>query len=486
MYSFLILPVLSRIQASDRPQHSEPLPSAMLKYQDRHDELLVHRSLAASSSKLTCSSQNEFDENDFQNVTAFVCKDVVDYSYYIPPSLSSSSLHTLASEILSSPLLTILPSKCRYALQRAVCSNVYLRCHSSSSQTSIYRPCGFLCDRVASDCWGLLSVFKFNDYMDRVANCSGYSNYSSVGVPVLSSVKSITGHGVKRTYDYSYASLTNYSSTCNGLSANVSYSTSPVASAMETYKYGDTEGACSGITTRLYVPPGNVFNSSLSPIQRTHAVQELVEAKLLGIFDTIPAWVSKSCYFAIRKYFCGVHMPHPQQMSLAEVLRANGVSEGAFHAAYGNSISTSSSSAVTDIDIDDVLSYAFYLPSYPGASVCEEYVRECGQIADISGLEIFQPHCSANTTVYGTTFDLFPSANQTVLNLDLIGPLNQSSIAIDTSPRAMHGAFDTARSFVSQCPYGFVVPDDIMDPRNRWYKGTGCAKACRCVLNVFL
>jgi hypothetical protein len=425
----------------------------------------MHLSLLSTPhSKLTCISHD-----GIQHSVVDVCKDVVDYSYYVPPSFSSSKLNILASELLSSPLLSILPSKCRYALQRAACSNVYLRCHSS--QTSIYRPCGFLCDRVASDCFGLLSVFKFNDHMGRITNCSGYSNYSSLSVPVLSSVTSVTGRGAQLTYDYSYASLTNYSSTCNGLSTNASYSTSPVASAMETYKYGD-EGACGGITTKLYVPPGNVFNSTLSPIQPTHAVQELVEAKLLGIFDTIPAWVSNTCYFAIRKYFCGVHMPYPQQLTLGAVLRSNGISETTFRAAYGNSSGMA--------NIDDVLSYDFYLPSYPDVSVCGEYVRECGQIADISGLEIFRPRCSANATVYGPTFDLFPSGNQTILSLYLL--MFASNANFNTSPNLLYGAFDTsADSYVPKCPYGFVAPDDITQPRNRWYKGTGCAKACRCV-----
>lgn len=56
-----------------------------------------------------------------------VCSGVVDYEYYLPPTVDAGALNTMASDQLASASL-ILPQACLVGLKKLTCANVYKKC----------------------------------------------------------------------------------------------------------------------------------------------------------------------------------------------------------------------------------------------------------------------------------------------------------------------------------------------------------------------
>ena len=78
---------------------------------------------------------------------------------------------------------------------------------------------------------------------------------------------------------------------------------------------------------------------------------------------------------------------------------------------------------------------------------------------------------------------LFPSSNQSVPvfggNTSVSSFLN--NLTVTTSPTDYGGCIDIS-GFITKCPTGFVRPDHPDNPDNEMVDGTGCAVACRFIL----
>jgi hypothetical protein len=61
----------------------------------------------------------------------------------------------------------------------------------------------------------------------------------------------------------------------------------------------------------------------------------------------------------------------------------------------------------------------------------------------------------------------------------LLSGRSNLSVATGTNSRFSSGMVGDVSGFGTQCPYGFVVPDDVGHPRNEWISGSGCAQPCR-------
>ena len=384
----------------------------------------------------------------------------------------------MAGSILNDARLAILPTSCQISLKKLVCSNIYLKCPKNidlssvtysgwnlyiytdilSELTNLYganvvpspyipvpfqRPCKKICTDVADSCLGLLGLIGLDQ------NCSTRYDYS---FGALSSLYAAFP-SLPKPYQYD---ASNNAAVCNAM--NVSFA---VASTKEPYLHAlDPNGACYGITSELWVPPANLLDPSLASMQPPYVVQTMIEGQLADNFKALPAWLSKRCHLALRKYFCGSYMLAPSPQVVRQVFNDNGFSNNVlFGLTYAGYVRAS------------LLSYEFFLPSYPHVSVCEEYVSACGDFVSLAGIAALVPNCSAQT---GSIKD-FPSANQTIQSLPLsLGPYH-STILFRTPPNSMASA--TTEAYTTSCPTGFVVPDKE-DSRTTWVPGTGCAVGC--------
>jgi hypothetical protein len=87
-----------------------------------------------------------------------------------------------------------------------------------------------------------------------------------------------------------------------------------VATTKETYLpvLQNKVGACSGIITELYVPPGNLVSPLIAPMQKPYTVQTIIDTSLATTFASLPKYLSEECHFSIRKYLCSTNMLAPQ------------------------------------------------------------------------------------------------------------------------------------------------------------------------------
>jgi hypothetical protein len=212
-------------------------------------------------------------------------------------------------------------------------------------------------------------------------------------------------------------------------------------------------------------------------MQQPYFVQSFIEQKMSDMIKQLPVMLSEKCHFALRKYFCGSYMAHPEAQVFGDVL-SKAIKKGT-----GSTLSTVYQEYLLTslgVNASQLMDYTFYLPSYPHTEVCEEYTEHCAEFAAMSGIDALIPNCTAKLS--SGTIKQFPTDNQTIQSLSLPVTLSGVSITLSlefqTSPNKMLSARDTS-GFKTQCPLGFVVPDDPSHPRVNWVPGMGCATACR-------
>jgi hypothetical protein len=263
-----------------------------------------------------------------------------------------------------------------------------------------------------------------------------------------------------------------------------------------------SEGACVGITSRVYTwVNSSQGNHSFTLATASAAFQSKVETKLRSLFASVPEWVSADCYFALRKLFCGSYFLYPQRNQLDGILTTMGYNTVDILSYWQSDYNISEQVGRS------ILNGTFYAPSYPHRSVCEEYNTKCGAFASrmykTKGTSTFMVDCdtmtsstSARVLFSGISFDIdmlstsmFPRETQVVERFPIMRSVegNITWLNISTSPNYMSNASisaDGETTFETKCPLGFVVPDDKDHPRTHWVEGTGCAEACRSVTGL--
>lgn len=365
------------------------------------------------------------------------CFGAVDYSYFLPATVSTVYLDQLARNKLSSVELSILPTKCQVSLKRAVCASVYMKCPPNFSETNLgsynfgifsdvgkafplpfQRPCLSICKNANNDCLGLLNL------KNRAIDCFSRTDYSYGAYGFLNNVSS---------YPFPYT----YDSTNGGMCNSVS-AVFQVASSSEPYIFAASNGVCAGITTSLYVPPGNILSNDIAPMQQPFVVQSVIEGALSVQLKALPVWLSPACHLSLRKFFCGSYMLSPQPQRFGDVLVANGFSPPVI---FGIKAALGS----YGVNVTAYLKEIFYLPSYPSKQVCFDYRSACGAFINVSAVAALVPYCDSMTD----GIMKYPATDQTIAAL----PLSPTVIVkYQTSPNAMSDANDG--NYRTVCPPG--------------------------------
>jgi len=385
-----------------------------------------------------------------EDILTTVCHDVVDYDFYLPSSTNLSALNENARLKLSNNYYSILPTECTKALKRLVCSNIYLKC--STGNTRIFsdigyplpvpfaRPCRSVCDDVNSKCLGLLNLFGLQQ------NCTAKYDYT-FGTKVLP----------KYPYQYDQSNNNKY---CTNVSSSFQ-----IASTREPYIYSNSNGACAGIITELYIPPPSSINSSFSPILPPYAIQTLIENQLSSYIENLPKWLGNECHFALRKYFCGSYMLKPQVKAFSSIISSFGSSSGLIRKKL----------SALGLNLTALNSFNFYLPSYPSQQVCEDYSSKCGKFIELIGLEALVPNCSSMSS----SISKYPNSTQTIITF----PLQGSKVPLTTDPNELDSVNDN--DYEPSCPTGFVIPDDPDDSAVNYVPDSSSACAIACKAPVF-
>ena len=366
------------------------------------------------------------------------CLDVVDYLFYLPRNVSIVYLDQLARNQLSDSSLSSLPTQCQLSLKKAVCSSVYLKCppnfiegdyrtynyriFSDVNKTfalPFQRPCVSVCQNANSKCLGLLNL------NGKELNCTGVTDYSR---GAFGAYYGVSSYKVPHTYD-----LTGPTTSCNSMTADGS-----VASTSEAYLGASSKGACSGIVTDLFVPPGNLLSPNLAPMQGPYVVQSIIESQLAASFNELPPWLSSSCHIALRKYFCGSYMLAPKAQRFGEVLVANNFSSQTIQ---GIQFQLNA----VGVNVSAFFKNTFYLPSYPSHQICTDYRDHCGLFINASGVPSLVPHC--DSVIKGVA--QYPTTTQTITVLPLSATL---VVKFQTQPNSMSTASDESYHIV--CPEG--------------------------------
>jgi hypothetical protein len=66
--------------------------------------------------------------NMVENVSSSPCFDVIDYSFYVPSSMTLLLLNERAGMVLSNSIFSILTPVCIYSLKKLICSQIFKRC----------------------------------------------------------------------------------------------------------------------------------------------------------------------------------------------------------------------------------------------------------------------------------------------------------------------------------------------------------------------
>jgi hypothetical protein len=395
---------------------------------------LISLATVTSASIGRCTALLPTTQSELLNTTCF---GAVDYLYFLPASVTTVYLDQLARNKISSVELSVLPTKCQVSLKKAVCASVYMKCPPNFSETNLLtynfgifsdvgkafpipfqRPCSSICKNANNDCLGLLNL------KGRAIDCFSRTDYSYGAYGFLNNV---TSYPFPYTYDSS-----------NGANCNSVPATVQVASTSEPYIFAASNGVCAGITTSLYVPPGNILSNNIAPMQQPFVVQTVIESVLSVQLQALPVWLSPACHLSLRKFFCGTYMLSPQPQRFGDVLVANGFPPPVvlgIKAALGS----------FGVNVTAYLKETFYLPSYPSKQVCFDYRSACGAFINVSAVAALVPYC--DSTANGIM--KYPSTDQTIASLPLSPTL---VVQYRTSPNAMSDASDG--SYRTVCPPG--------------------------------
>lgn len=368
----------------------------------------------------------------------------MNYLFFLPTGYTQEILNSAAIAQVSNQV-SFLPTACQANIKKLICSQAYQPCYPGADLTNpatwnptiyglgaplpIQRPCLSVCTAVQTSCLGI------PDVLGIAPDCAAQKRFLGNSNPLVDA------------YDSN-----NNNATC----ADMSSAKFQVAGSIEPYAHAnDDKGACSGIVTQLFVPPGPVANSALAPMQAPGVVQTLIEGQLRNALGALPVFLGAQCRFALREYFCSAYMRAPYLVKMDEVIK--------------QSVPSALYSTVVGALPATVSSYSTYLYSPPDKSLCLNYATTCGTLIYMAGNPLLTPNCSSGS---------YATGNSTILSLSL--PFGGSSLTLNIN--APSNTLPTARQIASdapRCPVNFVIPDTPNDPDITWIPLQGCAVGCR-------
>lgn len=259
-----------------------------------------------------------------QSMITSTCGSAVDYTFYLRNSSTLSTLETAARLLLADSEFLFLSSECLVNYKKLVCSNIYLKCqpgvdllNTTTFNRDIYKTVSFPVPftRPCKQVLFLQNIIRMNV---AVLSCSAPLLFISflflqVCTNVAETCSGLINPNCSARFDYSFGQIViptqplQYDNLNDPGKCNIVPSAITVASSAEPYLYKEN-GACAGLITEIYIPPGSLIAPSFSYITPKYAVQSIIESILVANFKMIPVYTSDDCHLAFRKYFCGSYL----------------------------------------------------------------------------------------------------------------------------------------------------------------------------------
>jgi hypothetical protein len=285
-----------------------------------------------------------------------------------------------------------------------------------------------------------------------------------------------------------------------------------VGNPLETYRYRYGGGACSGITTKVFIPPLGAHsllvtkNLNVPPLSASYAYQDAAERAVRSVLSSAPAWLSDKCFYSLRSLLCRTLLISGEQRVLADELLAQQYTalQNGFNMSYfiGQLFESGNASSYLNTSLHQ--NYTITVPKNPLIGVCTAFYSDCsGDMAylwsndsDVRAYVVSQCWSDVNNgKSYQDAIDSFAeSSSESLLYAQLYAKVSSDTSTSTTAAYTLlnltggvagtsvnYSALSTAL-FASRrtiCPHGFVVPDDLRDKHNVWVGGTGCAEPCR-------
>ncbi len=389
------------------------------------------------------------------------CVGVVDYDFFLPYGVSSTSLITLVNSRLNTTILPNFRMECQTRIVRLVCSNVYLKCvdgvnltdystynydiSRETTATKLYglpflRPCGSACTEISQYCTGLGRLIP-------QLNCSEKYDYS----------QGFSKASWPKRYE-----ISNNQSRC--YAANLVTLSGP----KEKYFVNYTNPVCSGLIDDFYIPPADRLNPKFSPLQLSGAVQTLLNQRVDEQLKKLPLWVDSECMLALRKQICYSVFLSPQDVTIFDAVSA-GTPEPTLTSVKGilNNLGALMSTVT--------------LPSYPHQNICHQYLIKCSKL--IEAIPSLDTDCNSTiATKDSLTIRSFPTATQSIY---------YQTFRIRAGTATLNGAFNfktrpysnvyynkSEYSYQPMCPRGFSLPDEKDAVEVQMVGASGCAVDC--------
>lgn len=386
------------------------------------------------------------------------CAGTVNYPFFLPAGRSLKQLEINARSALNSTVLLAVGDSCGQSIISMVCAGIYLRCHAgvdftntSTYNTHIYsinspgfatpvdRPCLSVCNLARSRCSSTLYSLspglptctnRFDFSFGDPPNATFPSLYESSSDPQLCFTPSLT----------------------------------PVARQLEPYKHRNDGSFCSGFADNTFISSGTAMNASYTATQPPFTFQDSVHEMLEDGVSALPVFIDADCMQVLRKVLCSTSLMKPVPVSLLSALQ------------YSNlptAIMQLNASATTR----PLLASVVYVPSFPHISLCESYYTTCARfIASVNTTRaaILAPNCTGMVRNRPGVRQ-FPEAAQTLASVTTgLGVIKfASNPTTDVYFNASEYHYET------QCPKGFVVPEDPTHEDTMYIGGTGCSTSCR-------
>ena len=209
--------------------------------------------------------------------------------------------------------------------------------------------------------------------------------------------------------------------TCNTMSSTLGVDL--VASTSEPY----IGSYCADVIDyAIIVPPAPMLDPSFAPMMGPYVVQSMIEYAVVTSDDSVPKWLPKLCLAATKVITCGSAFVQRYEFEIFPGVTSD-------------------------------------LPSYPHRDYCEDIGVQCGQPMD------------CNATVPGTTMQMYPSRDQTIMTLDLSAFGMSGTLDLDAPPNTALDVNDADVTVICPSPWLLSYEDDEVHDTTILFPNTGCA-----------
>jgi hypothetical protein len=221
---------------------------------------------------------------EFKSLAVPFCADIVNYDFYLPPSVTVSYLNDVATSKGNNSLLNLMPQGCKLPLKKMLCASIFQKCSNNAPMPVCRNVCTAAVDSntITSDgvCPGTVLVKAGA----LGATPDGYTGKMYCEGPNF------------------YPAL---DSKCNSMTTSNGYGIQPLSE-----KYTNSTGYCRGIVDTYYV-------QTVNPLMPKGVMYSKLEVMVADKLKAIPKWLHPTVQDNVRRIVCNTVFPASQYYNVS-------------------------------------------------------------------------------------------------------------------------------------------------------------------------